>query len=225
MLRHCIPFLLGWSRAPMAVGLPFPSSPWTARRLARAAIDAAIPGGGPLLELGAGTGPVTEALLEAGCPLDQVVVMERDAELCRTLERRFRGLNVLHGNALEIGEVLARARIPSISVALSGLPMRAVAPKAAARCYSDVFRAMPPGGAIIQYTYGFRSPVAPDNAALKLDATFVGREWRNVPPMGIWRYRLPASRIARRAKPRDSELATPLPYPSPRPPARPVTPR
>lgn len=220
MLRHCIPFLLGWSRAPMAVGLPFPSSPWTARRLARAALDAAIPGGGPLLELGAGTGPVTEALLEAGCPLDQVVVMERDAELCRTLERRFRGLNVLHGNALEIGEVLARARIPSVCVALSGLPMRAVAPKAAARCYSDVFRAMPPGGAIIQYTYGFRSPVAPDNAAFKLDATFVGREWRNVPPMGIWRYRLPASRIARRKKPRDSELATPLPYPSPRPPPR-----
>jgi phosphatidylethanolamine/phosphatidyl-N-methylethanolamine N-methyltransferase len=49
---------------------------------------------------------------------------------------------------------------------------------------------MPSGGAIIQYTYGFRSPVAPDDVDLKLDATFVGREWRNVPPMGIWNYRL-----------------------------------
>jgi hypothetical protein len=48
---------------------------------------------------------------------------------------------------------------------------------------------MPSGGAIIQYTYGFRSPVALDESVLKLDATFVGREWRNFLPMGIWSYR------------------------------------
>jgi hypothetical protein len=24
----------------------------------------------------------------------------------------------------------------------------------------------------------------------KIEATFIGREWRNIPPMGIWRYRL-----------------------------------
>jgi phosphatidylethanolamine/phosphatidyl-N-methylethanolamine N-methyltransferase len=53
---------------------------------------------------------------------------------------------------------------------------------------------MPPGGAIIQYTYGFRPPVDPDEAVPKLDATFIGREWRNIPPMGIWRYRLPNGR-------------------------------
>ena len=67
--------------------------------------------------------------------------------------------------------------------------MRAVAPDAAARCYSDAFQIMPSGGAIIQYTYGLRSPVDPDGGMPKLDARFVGREWRNVPPVGIWRYR------------------------------------
>jgi phosphatidylethanolamine/phosphatidyl-N-methylethanolamine N-methyltransferase len=189
MLSNPLVLLRGWSRDPVAVGLPVASSAWTARRLAQAALEAAIPGSGPVLELGAGTGPVTQALIEAGCPEDQIIVVERDAELCTTLERRFRDLRVLHGDALELGETLARARIPSVSVVLSGLPMRAVAPRAAARCYSGAFGLMPSGGAIIQYTYGFRSPVDLDRSVLKLDATFVGREWRNILPMGIWSYR------------------------------------
>jgi len=189
-----LPFLRGWSRDPVAVGLPIPSSPWTARRLAQATLDAAIDGGGPVLELGAGAGAVTQALIEGGCAKDQLVVIERDAELCRTLERRFHGLCVLHGDALDVAGLLTAARIGSVSVVLSGLPMRAVAPAAAIRCYSSAFRAMPDGGTIIQYTYGFKSPVDPGKRPPRLDARFVGREWRNVPPMAIWSYRLPTPR-------------------------------
>jgi phosphatidylethanolamine/phosphatidyl-N-methylethanolamine N-methyltransferase len=181
-----LPFFRGWSRDPVAVGLPFPSSPWTARRLAQATLDAAIDGGGPVLELGAGAGAVTQALIEGGCARDQLVVVERDAELCRTLERRFHGLCVL-----QMAELLTAADIASVSVVLSGLPMRAVAPAAAIRCYSSAFQMMPQGGSIIQYTYGFKSPVDPGRSPPRLDATFVGREWRNVPPMAIWSYRLP----------------------------------
>jgi phosphatidylethanolamine/phosphatidyl-N-methylethanolamine N-methyltransferase len=190
MLSHSLPFLRSWSRDPVAVGLPFASSSWTARRLAQAALDAAIPNGGPVLELGAGTGPVTEALIAAGCPIERIIVVERDAELCRTLSARFRDLQVLHGDALEIDGIVAKAALDSVGVVLSGLPMRAVAPQAAARCYSGAFGLMPSGGAIIQYTYGFKSPVDPQAAALNLDARFIGREWRNFPPVGIWRYRL-----------------------------------
>jgi len=186
-LASSLPFVRGWLRNPVGVGLPFPSSPWTARRLAQAALDAAIPDSGPVLELGAGTGAVTEALIESGCPLDRIVAVERDAELCRSLEQRFPGLHVLQGDALELGS-LAGARPSSVGVVLSGLPMRAIAADAAVRCYSDAFQLMPRGGAIIQYTYGLRPPVDPQATALKLDAAFVGREWRNFPPMGIWRY-------------------------------------
>src|SRR3954466_9902353 len=192
MLSNPLPFLRAWSRAPMAVGGPFGSSGWTARRLAEAALDAAIARAGPVLELGAGSGQVTQAVIEAGWCADKMVVVERDPDLCRTLERRFHGLHVLHGDALEVDQVLAKAGIASVCVVLSGLPMRAIPPQAAARCYSSAFELMPAGGTIIQYTYGFKPPVDPDEI-LKLAADFVGREWRNVPPMGIWRYRLSAA--------------------------------
>ena len=184
-----LPFVRGWLRDPVGVGLPFPSSGATARRLARAAFDAAIPGAGPVLELGAGTGAVTEALIDCRRATDRIVAVERDVELCRALERRFPGLQVLHGNALDIGTVLRNAGLSSACVVVSGLPMRAISSDAAGRCYSGAFEAMPPGGAIIQYTYGFKSPVDPGRSPPRLDATFVGREWRNVPPMAIWSYR------------------------------------
>jgi phosphatidylethanolamine/phosphatidyl-N-methylethanolamine N-methyltransferase len=189
MPNEFIDFLLGWSRHPMAVGGPFASSPWTARRLAQAALETAIPHAGPVLELGAGTGRVTDALIAAGWPVDRIVAVERDGVLCRSLRQRFPGLRVLHANALDLDAVLARAGLASVSVVISGLPMRAVAPQAAARCYGEAFRRLPGGGVIIQYTYGFKAPVNPARTTPPFDAVFVGREWRNVPPIGIWKYR------------------------------------
>ena len=182
------PFLRGWCRAPLAVGWPLASSWWSAQRIAAATLRASR-GSGPVVELGAGTGPVTEALLQQGCPLDRLVVVERDAEMCGLLETRFPGLRILQGDALRLKETLARGRVASTSVTLCGLPMRVVPPDASARCYGDAFAMMPPDGAVIQYTYGLRSPLAPGAlAALDLRASFVGREWRNIPPMGVWRY-------------------------------------
>ena len=189
-LSNPLPYFRGWLRDPVGVGLPFPSSGATARRLAQAAFGAAIPGAGPILELGAGTGAVTQALVENRSWTERVVAVERDAELCRALERRFPGLQVLRGDALDVGTVLRDAGLSSVSAVVSGLPMRAIPAGAAGRCYAAAFAAMPAGGAIIQYTYGFRPPVDPKRTRLALEATFVGREWRNFPPMGIWRYRL-----------------------------------
>jgi phosphatidylethanolamine/phosphatidyl-N-methylethanolamine N-methyltransferase len=189
-IANPLPFVRGWLRDPVGVGLPFPSSGATARRLAQAAFDAAVRGAGPVLELGAGTGAVTQALVDCRCPSDRIVAVERDIELCRALERRFPDLEVLQGDALELDAVLRTAGLSSLSVVVSGLPMRAIPAGAAGRCYSAAFGAMPSGGAVIQYTYGMRPPVDPRVTRPTLEATFIGREWRNFPPMGIWRYRL-----------------------------------
>ena len=174
----------------MAVGFRLPAAPGPRGGSLRRRSSAAIPGSGPVLELGAGTGPVTQALLELGCPVDQIVVVERDAELCRPLEQRFSGLHVLHGNALELDEILAGRAHRFGARVLSGLPMRVVPPQAAALAIhrrSSACRPAAPSSSIPMAS-GRRS--IRDEAELKLDATFVGREWRNLPPMGIWSYRL-----------------------------------
>jgi phosphatidylethanolamine/phosphatidyl-N-methylethanolamine N-methyltransferase len=207
-LSHPLPFLRGWSRNPVAVGLPFPSSSWTASRLARTALAAALPDAGPVVELGAGTGSVTQALIDAGCPAREIVAVERDAELCCWLQGRFPDLRVIHGDALHLGKAMVAAGIYSVRIVLSGLPMRAIPPREASRCYSDAFRLMPLGGAIIQYTYGFRPPVNPAAAMPSLEATFIAREWRNVPPMAIWRYRERQSAVRTASKYRRKSRVT-----------------
>jgi phosphatidylethanolamine/phosphatidyl-N-methylethanolamine N-methyltransferase len=187
-------FWRSWLRNPVAVGLPFESSPWAARRLARTALDAKN-SAAPLLELGAGTGRVTEALIDLGCAAGDIVVVERDAQLCRLLDRRFRGVEVVHGDALHLDELLAKTGITALGAAVSGLPMRAIPAAAAGRCYAAAFERLPPGGLIVQYTYGLQPPVDPAAGGFAFEATFVGREWRNLPPLGIWRYRLPSRRV------------------------------
>lgn len=182
-------FVRGWLRAPLAVGGPFASTTWTAARIAEATLEAARGESGPVLELGAGTGPITEALLRAGCPMDRLVVVERDAEMSALLEERFPGLRVLKGDALRLRETLAQGRVTNTCVTVSGLPMRVVPAEAAEHFYHEAFGLMPDDGAVIQYTYGLRAPLEPAvSASLGLTATFVGREWRNLPPMGVWRY-------------------------------------
>lgn len=183
-------FLQSWCRSPAAVGLPFASSQWAAQRLAQTTLKTANLDEGPILELGAGTGSVTEALAALGCPFEQIVVVERDAQLCRLLKRRFKGLRVLLGDALQLGKLLEAENIRSVRTVLSGLPMRAIPLNLAASCYSQAFQLMPSGGAIIQYTYGLQPPVDLGASDLKLEAMFMGREWRNFPPIGIWKYRL-----------------------------------
>jgi phosphatidylethanolamine/phosphatidyl-N-methylethanolamine N-methyltransferase len=182
-------FLRGWLRSPLSVGGPFASTVWTAERIAEATLEAARGERGPVVELGAGTGPVTEALLRLGCPPERLVVIERDAEMCALLEERFPGLQVLRGDALRLRDTLFAERIRSACVVLSGLPMRVVPVAGASRFFREAFALLPDDGAVIQYTYGLRAPLNPAVAAsLNLQASFVGREWRNLPPMGIWRY-------------------------------------
>lgn len=182
-------FVRGWLRSPKAVGGPFASSIWTAERIAEVTLESARSDNGPVVELGAGTGPITEALLRLGCPLDRLVVVERDPEMCAFLEERFPGLRVVQGDAVRLRDTLGQGRVRSARVVLCGLPMRVIPPDAASKLYNDAFDLMPPGGSVIQYTYGLRSPLDPAVVtALNLNATFVDREWRNLPPMAVWRY-------------------------------------
>jgi phosphatidylethanolamine/phosphatidyl-N-methylethanolamine N-methyltransferase len=177
-------------RDPKSVGLPFQTSLRTARRLASVALQA-VTLGESIVELGAGTGNVCHALMEAGCAAHRLIAIERDVRLCNIMERRLPGVSVIQGDALNLEALLLRRRLPPIGAIVNGLPMRALTQAAAIHCYSQAFKLMRSAGSLIQYTYGFRPPVEPCQVRPNLQALFLGREWRNAPPVGIWLYREP----------------------------------
>src|SRR5258708_5267818 len=84
-------FLARWLRAPHKIGALTPAS----RYLARAMADQVAPDQGLVIELGAGTGNVTQALLDAGLPPDRLIVVERDPAFYILLKQRFPFLKIL----------------------------------------------------------------------------------------------------------------------------------
>ncbi len=53
------------------------------------AAAAGSPSQGLIVELGPGTGPVTQALIETGVAPERLVLVEYDAGFCRLLRQRF----------------------------------------------------------------------------------------------------------------------------------------
>ena len=79
-----------------------------------------------LLELGAGTGPITKVIAERAHPDCRVVVVERDHDFARLLRERFGqkpNFDVVEGNVQELDAILAERGITTVDNIVSGLPV------------------------------------------------------------------------------------------------------
>ncbi len=76
-----------------------------------------------IVELGAGTGPVTAELLKHAKPHTRVIVVELDADFCARLRERFPNAEVVEGDATMMEQLLAERGITSVDHVISGLPL------------------------------------------------------------------------------------------------------
>jgi len=81
-------------------------------------------GEGLVVEVGAGTGVVTEALLERGIPVHRLLVIEKSPLLCEYLSRRFPHLKVIQGDAALLASMLPTGA--TIDALVSGVPLRSL---------------------------------------------------------------------------------------------------
>jgi phosphatidylethanolamine/phosphatidyl-N-methylethanolamine N-methyltransferase len=115
-----------------------PSSRWLSRTTV-ANVDWA--GVKSLVELGAGTGPITRVIAELARPDCRVVVIERDADFARLLKERFEGranFDIVHGDVRDLASILADRNIASVDHVISGLPV----PSFPRGLQLDLFRAV-----------------------------------------------------------------------------------
>ena len=92
-------FIRTWFENPLGTGAVSPSGRFLARTMAQY-VDPAIPG--PVIELGPGTGPVTEALIDRGIAPERLVLVEFEPQFCKLLARPERNRLALLAEAFNL---------------------------------------------------------------------------------------------------------------------------
>lgn len=137
---------------------------------------------GWVIELGAGTGVVTQALLEQGVPADRLLVVEREPAFVQHLRSRFPSVHVVQGDAGHLETLLPpNAKVAAI---VSSLPLRSLHPVVAARIRHQWQRVLPHSGTVIQFTYDLRHGrrrAVQDGLSLQASRIV----WRNFPPARV----------------------------------------
>ena len=185
-------FLKRWLRNPFSMGAVVPSGRLLAQAMARATFAEMRGREGHVIELGAGTGEVTKALLAVGIPAHRLALIEREPELSAFLRSHFDGPRIGEGDAARLPKLLAEQGIGAVSAVVSSLPLLSLPADVVHGIVKGVFDALPRGGALVQFTYGPSQPVP---RALTQELGLVGtrgpRIWRNVPPAVVWTFRRP----------------------------------
>ncbi len=143
-----------------------------------------------VIELGGGTGVVTQAILDSGITADDLLVIELNASLHAALDRRFPQAHVLHGNAIHLAELAQSCgylEVGPADVVVSSLGLLAMDRATQSVILQSAFDCLRPGGVFVQFTYGPLSPVTDQVlVGLGISARRGAFVLRNVPPATVW---------------------------------------
>ena len=175
-------FLRALIARPKNIGALMPSSPALAEAIARQ-ID---PHAGPVLEIGPGTGVISEALLARGVPPERLTLVEYDEDMARHLALRFSRSRVIQGDAFDLDKSLGRPNGSPFGAIVSGIPLLNHSMARRQAYVADLFRRTLPDAPLVQFSYGTHAPVkAPIGFTVTRTATVLA----NIPPARVWVYR------------------------------------
>ena len=145
---------------------------------------------GLVVELGPGTGPVTQALLRRDISPSQVIAIESNRALGLRLRERFHQISINITDARHLDAVLRNSGRPSrVQAIVSSLGLRAMSAEMVEQVVRAADRCLEDGGVFVQYTYRAGSPVPLELCAkLGWRVERVRKIWRNAPPATVWRY-------------------------------------
>ena len=148
------------------------------------------PSAGPVIELGAGTGRITQAILDRGIPAERIHSIEMNPVFCEKLRTDFPGLNVYQMSAGDVGDL----PVEGTQAVVSGLPLLSMPFELQNAIMTGTFKQVGPTGSYIQFTYGPKPPVKAEiRAAMGLTWTTSRKIWGNLPPARVYRFARPVA--------------------------------
>jgi phosphatidylethanolamine/phosphatidyl-N-methylethanolamine N-methyltransferase len=175
-------FLQEWLANPQRMGSVVPSS----RKLA-AAMARWLPSDPEsfVLELGPGTGAVTEALLERGLREEKLVAIEHNPKMARLLREKFPRAQIITGDAWQLDHLLRSRREPieNVGAVFSSLPLLNFSVEEAEALAKKIRTVLEPNGNWVQYSYGIHKLKTRGTSSFKLHASKI--VWLNLPPARV----------------------------------------
>jgi phosphatidylethanolamine/phosphatidyl-N-methylethanolamine N-methyltransferase len=177
-------FLRSWLERPLVTGAVTPSGKLLARTMA-SYVDPRVPG--PVVELGPGTGPVTDALVRRGVAEDRLVLVEFNPDFCKLLRKRFPRATIVQGDAYDITRTLDGVLAAPAAATVSSLPLFTKPPEMRRALLAEIQALMAPHAPFVQFTYAMVPPIAKNPRQYTVTAS--NRIWLNLPPARVWVYR------------------------------------
>jgi phosphatidylethanolamine/phosphatidyl-N-methylethanolamine N-methyltransferase len=177
-------FLRSWIEKPLHMGAVMPSGKVLARTMAR---YVNIHSSGPVVELGPGTGAITNALIEHGVDQKRLVLVEYNPGFCALLRDRYPHAKVVQGDAYALRDSLWNVLNVPASAVVSGLPLVTKPMLTRLKLIRDAFLALAPGAPFVQFTYSVAPPIPKSLPGVSTEAS--ERIWMNLPPARVWVYR------------------------------------
>jgi phosphatidylethanolamine/phosphatidyl-N-methylethanolamine N-methyltransferase len=188
-------FLRQWVRNPVQMAAVSPSG----RELAQRMVEPLPPGAQRVVEIGAGTGVFTRALLASGIDPSRLLVIEINPDLARFLQGSFPKVHVACADARYLPEIAEGEGLLAdgarADAVVSGLGLLAMSRALKRQLLRAAFSVLGEQGRFIQFTYGPFSPISRGVLdEFGLYARRTATAWRNLPPANVFVYRRRHSR-------------------------------
>jgi phosphatidylethanolamine/phosphatidyl-N-methylethanolamine N-methyltransferase len=175
-------FLREWLVNPQRTGSVAPSSPKLAAAMARW-----LPRDPEsfVLELGPGTGAVTDALLKHGLREDRLIAIEHNPTLAKRLQKKFPRAHVIAGDAWEMDELIRElpVAVENVGAVISSLPLLNFPPAEAEALAQKIRAVLSPSGNWVQYSYQIGRRRTRGTSSFRLRASKI--VWLNLPPARV----------------------------------------
>lgn len=176
-------FVRQWLGNPRSIGAITPSGPDLARAMAGFLDPASA---GRVVELGPGTGVVTDAILKRGIDPSRLTSIEYCSDFAALLKQRFPGVQIVRGDAYDL-EASLDADMVELAGVVSSLPLFTSPYEKRRALIMDALDRLAPGAPFIQFSYALVPPVKAEAGLFTVSKT--GWILNNVPPARVWVYR------------------------------------
>ncbi len=183
-LNDTLAFMHAWLRDPRSIGALIPSGTALARLMTADVSQL----GGPVIELGPGTGAITRALLASGVPPHRLALIETDPGFADALARRYPRAILLRMDAARLGDTESVFGEERACAVVSGLPLLSMRSSQVEAIVQGLFdRQLRHDGIFYQFTYAPRCPFPSSLLErLNLRSRRVGSALLNLPPAAVY---------------------------------------